>query len=201
MTAAAAMRTGGFADPAAESQAAFRTLLDVLARPGRIAELKSAAVAGLSPAASSVALTLCDFETPVWLGGACAAAADWLRFHCGAPLAVDCGTARFAFAPGIADLPDLDLFDLGSDEFPDRSTTLVLEVASLGRGAALTLSGPGIAGTASLAVAGPSAAFWQARAALGALFPRGLDLFLTSGTQIAALPRATRVEVSPCTSR
>lgn len=198
MTITASVPAGGFRDPVSDSQATFRALLDALARPGRVVALDAsvapAGQAGLSPAAEAVALTLCDFETPVWLCGACAGAAAWLRFHCGAPLAAAPAAARFAFAAGIADLPELAAFELGSDEFPDRSATLVLEVASLDGPDRVSLSGPGIAGTQSLAVAGIDRAFWRARAALAPLFPRGLDLILTCGTRVAALPRTTRVE-------
>lgn len=192
----------GFARPMLESQASFRAVLDAMAQPGRIVNLEAAqqfvTVPGLSPAAAAIALTLCDLETPVWLAEPYQPAGAWLRFHCGAPLVSDPAAARFAFAPGAAPLPTLGSFDLGTVEFPDRSTTLVLNVDTLGTGAHLTLSGPGIAGKTLLAVAGIDRALWDARAALDELFPRGLDLILACGTRAAALPRSTRVE-APCT--
>jgi len=95
-------------------------------------------------------------------------------------------------------LPPLDAFDLGSDEYPDRSATLVVEVAGLAAGksggTALTLSGPGIAGSAALTVDRLPDGFQAQRTALAPLFPRGLDVVLTCGDRLAALPRTTRAE-------
>ena len=52
----------------------------------------------------------------------------------------------------------------------------------------------GIAGTAALTVAGLPGGFWAQRTALAPLFPRGLDVVLTCGGRLAALPRTTRTE-------
>jgi alpha-D-ribose 1-methylphosphonate 5-triphosphate synthase subunit PhnH len=187
----------GFAQPVSDSQASFRALLDAMAQPGRVVDLGTArqfvGIPGLSPAAAAVALTLCDLETPVWLASSCQAAGAWLRFHCGAPL-VEPAAARFGFATSAAPLPPLESFDLGTVEYPDRSTTLVIDVAALGSGHPLILSGPGISGTTALRLDGLAAEFWSARAALDELFPRGVDLILTCGSHAAALPRTTQVE-------
>jgi alpha-D-ribose 1-methylphosphonate 5-triphosphate synthase subunit PhnH len=184
----AARLAPGFADPVHGAQSVFRAVLDAIARPGRIVAvpesiLSAAPLAPLGRAAASVR--------------ARDGAADYLRFHCGAPFVTDVSTARFAMAVETGALPPLGAFDLGCDEYPDRSATLVVEVAGLaaatGRhgGTALTLSGPGIAGTAQLAVEGLPADFWTQRTALAPLFPRGLDLVLTCGDRLAALPRTT----------
>ena len=87
-------------------------------------------------------------------------------------------------------------FDLGTDAYPDRSTTVVIEVAALGSGGAVALTGPGLRVPAALRVAGLDGAFWTSREALAALFPRGLDVVLTSGASLAALPRTTRVRAA-----
>jgi alpha-D-ribose 1-methylphosphonate 5-triphosphate synthase subunit PhnH len=189
---------GAFADPVRDSQATFRAVLDAMARPGRIVTpplpVGPRPAGELSPAAAAVALTLVDFETPVWLDPTLGSAAPWLRFHCGAPQVEDPAKAAFAFARGPEALPALDQLDLGSEEYPDRSTTLVLEVAGLEAESGLRLTGPGIENESRLAVAGLAAGWWQARAALGILFPLGLDLILVAGDRLAALPRTTRVE-------
>ena len=59
--------------------------------------------------------------------------------------------------------------------------------------AALRLSGPGIAGTAQLAVGGVDPAFWPLRAR--AAYPLGWDLFLVGEGEVVGIPRSTLVEV------
>jgi alpha-D-ribose 1-methylphosphonate 5-triphosphate synthase subunit PhnH len=187
----------GFAEPVHDAQACFRTILDGLAHPGRIQEMPVSPAAGLpSPlgsAAASVALTLCDIDTKVWLDDKLTSASSYIAFHCGAAITADAGEASFALVADPADLPPLDAFSLGTDQYPERSTTLVIEVAGLVASYGVRISGPGIRDTARLGVAGLPARFWSERAALNELFPRGVDVLFVSGTQFAALPRSTRI--------
>jgi alpha-D-ribose 1-methylphosphonate 5-triphosphate synthase subunit PhnH len=181
--------TGGFADPPRTAARAFRAALEALSRPGRILDVAGAAPpAPLSVAAGVLLLTLADRTAPVHLAGRhdTADVRDWLAFHTGAPLA----PARdAAFAVGTWDaLQPLDRFPIGLPAYPDRSATLIVEVPALTADGAL-LRGPGIAGTARLPVPDP-AAFRANRA----LFPLGLDVFLTCGNALAGLPRTTIVE-------
>ncbi|TXN62799.1 phosphonate C-P lyase system protein PhnH, partial [Methylobacterium sp. WL6] len=79
----------GFADPVHDAQGTFRTLMDALARPGRIGRLASDLYppAPLTPELAAVALALTDADTPVWLDAPLAAnpaVAAFLRFHTGA---------------------------------------------------------------------------------------------------------------------
>ena len=181
--------SGGFADPPIDAARAFRACLDVMARPGRIAELGGAVPpAPLSVAAGTLALTLLDGTTPVHLAGAhdTAAVREWITFHIGAPFA---GAAEAAFAFGTWDaLTPVDRFAIGTPEYPDRACTLIVECNALEpRGA--RLSGPGIKDEAFLSL--PEVAPFRANRAL---FPLGFDAFLTAGTRIAGLPRSTIVE-------
>ena len=189
----------GFADPVHGAQRAFRRLLDAMAHPTRIHDL-SGLLAGPPPAplgaaAAAILLALCDIETPLWLPPDASPALPYLAFHCGMPTAARPAEARFAFVPEPALLPPLGDFALGSDEYPDRSTTLVLEARSLGGEGGARLSGPGIETRARLMAGGLDAAFWRARRELSALFPRGLDIVITCGARLAALPRSTSVEI------
>jgi alpha-D-ribose 1-methylphosphonate 5-triphosphate synthase subunit PhnH len=187
----------GFGDPVHDAQASFRTILDAMAHPGHIKELPidlaAAPPAPLGTAAAAIALALCDIDTPIWLGRPLAPVWPYLAFHCGAPATADPAQARFAFAADPASLPPLESFALGSDEYPDRSTTLVIEVAGLIAGRGMRLAGPGIRGESLLSVAGLLAHFWEERAALAEILPRGLDVIFVSGSRLAALPRWTRV--------
>ncbi|MGR3433466.1 MAG: phosphonate C-P lyase system protein PhnH [Shimia sp.] len=175
--------SGGFADPARDGARAFRAILDAMARPGRIACVAGASAPGLSDAAAAVLLTLCDADTPVHL--AVPEAAAWLAFHCGAPHADKAGCA---FAVGQWDaLAPLHPYTVGTPDYPDRSATLVVEMASLTtEGPALT--GPGIDGTANLSLPDP-----DALRANAVRFPLGLDLILCAGDRLACLPRSIRI--------
>jgi alpha-D-ribose 1-methylphosphonate 5-triphosphate synthase subunit PhnH len=68
------------------------------------------------------------------------------------------------------------------------------QVTDLQAGSGWRLTGPGIETAARLAVDGLPPAFLDAWAGNRALFPRGVDLFLTAGDRVAALPRTVRVE-------
>ena len=180
---------GGFTDPSTASAHAFRAALEALARPGRIETLAGGqAPAPVSEAAATLLLTLCDPETPVHLAGAhdSAEVRQWLAFHTGAPVVAP-SQAMFALGTWAA-LAPLDAFPIGTPEYPDRSTTLIVEVESLtNRGARLT--GPGIRDTAHLSL--PEVAAFQEN---GALYPLGLDFFFTCSARLAGLPRSTKVE-------
>jgi len=186
----------GFGDPVAHAQSVFRLALDATAHPGRIVELPPGVLpvntSGLADAAAAIALTLLDFETPVWLDGDLQAAGDYVRFHCGAPITADPKASRFAFLGGAGDMP-LSAFDTGDIDYPDRSTTLLITVPSLTAGPELILRGPGIRDTTALRVDGIAGGFWTARAELAPLFPLGIDLILACGRQFAAIPRTTVV--------
>jgi alpha-D-ribose 1-methylphosphonate 5-triphosphate synthase subunit PhnH len=189
------MLAPGFSDPVLASQAVFRTVMEAMARPGSIAETDVAIAppAPLGSAAAALALTLLDFETPFWLDPMLAAAPEvdgWLKFHTGAPRTADPRSAAFAFIAEPAAMPGFDAFGLGSIEYPDGSTTLVLEVGTLTQGDAFHLSGPGIKGSRSFAAAPLPADFAERMAENRALFPRGIDLVLTCGRRLAALPRS-----------
>lgn len=190
------MRTG-FADPVFESQRVFRGVLDAMAEPGRMIALDGApsAPAPLHPATVAIALALLDFETPVWLDGTAGTleAVAHLRFHCGCPMVDDPARARFGIIADPRAMPQIAAFDAGTDEYPDRSATLIVQVERLRVGCGLGLSGPGIADEARLEVSGLPPAFWEAMRANHARFPRGVDVLLTAGTSLAALPRTTRI--------
>lgn len=187
----------GFDDPVRDSQRAFRTLLGAMAQPGRIVRPPAPPEipAALHPAAAAVCLALLDFETPLWLAGpGIDEARAWLAFHAGCPFAASPDRAAFALVTDAGFLPALDRFALGNDEYPETSTTVILQTGRLGSGGDKRLSGPGINGTCALAVGGLPASFWAERARACALFPRGLDVILTAGAALAALPRTTTAE-------
>lgn len=189
----------GFSEPVADAQMVFRRILDASAHPGRIvtipADILPDSDAGLSCAATTLALTLLDLDTPVWLDANLPQASDFFRFHCGTPLVDSPCNSRFAFITDLRQLPALTEFDMGTPDFPERSTTLVIEVPDLVDGPGLQLRGPGIRKVSYLRIGGISADFWRQRADIAPLFPLGIDLIFTCGQRLAAIPRTTVVEI------
>ncbi len=187
---------GGFADPVFGAQSVFRATMDGLARPGSVQSLEAdvSPPAPLTPELGAVALTLCDHDTPLWLDPELAASTyvtGWLAFHCGAPITADPAVAQFALVSHPRHLPRLGMFGQGTDEYPDRSTTIVLAATGEPRG--VTLRGPGIKGELSVALPLPSDNFAGQWAENRQRFPRGIDLLLVRDGTLVGLPRTTRL--------
>src|SRR6202035_3865836 len=170
----------GFADKVWSAQSTFRSVMDAMARPGSVQRIAAAAgtPAAMMRGTAAIALTLFDHDTPLWLDPRMSEAAEvakWLKFHTSAPVVSDPSICSFALIGNAAELPALDRFSFGSNEYPDRSTTLILQVERLREGLAFELSGPGIDGTTVLqATIEPLDLF--ARLSINAtLFPRGID--------------------------
>lgn len=197
MTNETSLIAPGFSEPVFQSQAAFRALLSALSEPGLIQEIAAALTppAGLEAATAVALLTLADYETPIWLPEPLrsGAAAAWLRFHCGATLVEAPGAAAFAVLDGAAGEPALAAFHPGEDQFPDRSTTVIVQCAALEGGPQVTLTGPGILGSREIAPSGLRAGFWAEIAANAELYPLGIDLVLSHGNRLIGLPRSTLV--------
>jgi len=151
-------------------------------------------------AAAAVALTLLDYETPVWLDPALAQSAEialWLKFHTGAPLTDDPQRAAFGFVADPPKMPSFEAFSQGSMEYPDRSATLVLQVEHLSKDGGLHLSGPGIRGSRALGASPLPADFAARLRANRVLFPRGVDIVLAADRKLTALPRSVHVAMEP----
>jgi alpha-D-ribose 1-methylphosphonate 5-triphosphate synthase subunit PhnH len=117
----------------------------------------------------------------------------WLKFHTGAPVIADSSICSFALIGDARALPALDRFAFGSSEYPDRSTTLILQVESLTQGSVLELRGPGIDGVAMLQATIQPTDLFERLAINAALFPRGIDVVLVHDDAIVAIPRTTRL--------
>jgi len=188
---------GGFAEPVFHAQSVFKLMMDAMARPGTIQTVAPDALppAPLGVAAGAIALTLCDHDTPVWLSSGLAKSAvpQWLGFHTGAPVTPAKAEARFAFVEAGTPLSSFGLFAAGTQEYPDRSTTVVIELADIEGGRKLALMGPGIKTVADIAPLGLPDSFLRLWTENRALFPRGIDIVLTSGSRFLCLPRTTKI--------
>lgn len=192
-------RFTGFAHPVFDAQRSFRAVMNALANPGQIETLSVEldAPAGLAPALAAAALTLIDQDTPVFLDHSFAGEreiAASLSFLTGCRFTDDPAQAAFALIGDPSDAPNLSAFAQGTLEYPDRSTTLLIQVETLERDGTFTLSGPGILGTRSFDAAPLPHGFIEQLSANRARFPQGVDLLLCCGDRIAGLPRSTRIE-------
>lgn len=192
---AAALRSG-FSEVALQSQDCFRRVMDAFARPA-IARSWSADLSPpepLFPSAAAVALTLCDFETTLWVDASIAQAPEALRFlsfHTGTRLVSDPAKASFALIADVAAMPPFSAFSQGTQEYPDRSTTLIIQIERFTDEFAFT--GPGIRDSVRFGCSPAPDDFRSQLAANRALFPRGIDLIFASRDAVAALPRSVRL--------
>ena len=188
----------GFAEKVLSAQCTFRSVMDAMARPGSVARIVAevGTPAAMMRGTAAIALTLFDHDTPIWLDPAMSETTEvtkWLKFHTGAPVVADSSICHFAVVGDAAALPTLDRFAFGSNEYPDRSTTLILQVESLTQGQDFELRGPGIDGAAVLRAAVQPADLFERLDINAALFPRGIDVVLVAGDAIVAIPRTTRL--------
>ena len=191
--------TGGFPDAVFDSQSVFKMLMDGMSRPGTRQSVDPAMAppAPLNVATGAILLTMCDTDTPVWLSAPLAksVAAGWLAFHAGAPVTAEKAEARFALIEQGSGMSSLALFSQGTQEYPDRSTTVLLEVASFDEGSDMVLSGPGIRDSAPIRIKGLPDNFQRSWAENRAIFPRGVDVILTCGKDFICLPRTVRIQM------
>lgn len=196
MTTVAEM-PAGFSDKVMSAQSTFRSVMDAMARPGSVQRIAAAAgtPAAMMRGTAAIALTLFDHDTPVWLDPQMSETLDvakWLKFHTGVPVVADSSICSFAIVGDARALPALDRFAFGSSEYPDRSTTLILQIDSLTEGPALELRGPGIDGTAVLRASIQPPDLFERLAINATIFPRGIDVVLVHDDTIVAIPRTTR---------
>jgi alpha-D-ribose 1-methylphosphonate 5-triphosphate synthase subunit PhnH len=190
--------SAGFADKVRSAQSTFRSVMDAMARPGSVQRIVPGAGAPMPMmrGTAAIALTLFDHDTPIWLDPKLSETIDvakWLKFHTSAPVVQDCSISSFALIGDPAALPGLDRFSFGSNEYPDRSTTLILQVESLTEGVALELRGPGIDGAAIMQATIQPLDLFERLAINAKLFPRGIDVVLVADDAVVAIPRTTRL--------
>ena len=186
------MLLGGFENPVDDTQETFRVLLNAMASQG-----PDEFPAGVSAAATAVLLSLADFSTPLWIDPCLAHTGiqSYIGFHAGAPMARHSESCLFALIARNVDEINLHRFMPGTPDYPDRSTTVIIEVDGFDAAPAVRLTGPGIE-TATLFGAGPLPnGVWAELLSKAAMFPLGIDVILTAPDAIVAIPRSTRIEV------
>jgi len=187
----------GFRDAVHDSQAVFRTVMRAMSVPALPISLPTnlAPPAPLTATAAAILITLADFETTIWLDARLAssdAVCQFASFHTGARLVRDPREAHFAFASTPQSMPRLATLNQGTPEYPDRSTTLIVQVAGFAA-AGLAFTGPGIKTVRQFSFSGMPKEFEQQLRDNRAQFPQGVDIVLAASAHIAALPRSVRL--------
>ncbi|MEM9634156.1 MAG: phosphonate C-P lyase system protein PhnH [Pseudomonadota bacterium] len=192
----------GLQDPVHDAQTCFRAIMDVMARPGARKPLNVAGLTPpppLTPVAAAIALTLFDYDTPIWLDRPLMTSEPvkaFLRFHTGAPIVSEPVDAAFALVADPEHLIPLASFNQGSAEYPDRSTTVILIGQEFDKAPKVTLEGPGIKDTSAFSSSPVPPVFWDQAISNNRQFPRGIDLIFAGNSDVAALPRSTRISLT-----
>jgi alpha-D-ribose 1-methylphosphonate 5-triphosphate synthase subunit PhnH len=151
----------------------------------------------LWPTAAAICLTLTDFETPIWLDSPLQASTDvceYLTFQCGCQIVTDPAEAQFAIIADGLHLPSLATFSVGCAEYPDRSTTVIIQIDSIDDTAGAALTGPGIATPKSLSLRGVREDFFEDLTRNNRIFPLGVDVLCVTETAVIGLPRTVKPE-------
>ena len=150
----------------------------------------------LNIATTSVLLTLADNDTPVWLSAPLSndIVSQSLRFHTNTPLVSQPEQATFAVTDEAISSEQLNALSSGTAVAPEAGATLILQVASLSGGRMLRLTGAGIAEERMIAPQLPECILHELTERPHP-FPLGIDLILTCGERLLAIPRTTHVEV------
>lgn len=189
--------SGSFANPVFEAQATFKAVMDAMARPGSCQPVDTSTIDanGVNSTVAALILTLCDVDTSVWLTPNLDpdALGAWIEFHTGAQFCKRSAEAQFAICDSSTDMPPLNSFMQGTQNYPDRSTTLIVQCQSLLDGPDVVLSGSGISGEKKLTLPAVPDVFIEVWQANRALFPRGVDVIFAGVDSVMCLPRSARM--------
>lgn len=179
------------------STAVFRVLLEALARPGRPLELPELAMDPRLPNALLLPLALADLGTSFWVHGLYdererKLAADVVREATGARLAAPNVATFVVCLDGDPSVPSR--VRIGSELAPEAGVKMAVQVENFAAGAAINITGPGIA-EAFITTVGLDRAFLKALRNRNQP-PAGIDTWVFDRHhRVLALPRSTRIGV------
>lgn len=182
-------------DEVFDSQRIYRLVLTAMSNPGRTVRIGPYAdkLFGTFPCMLALAFTLLDNEVSFAVCGSDVLAGD-IACLTGTPQAApDCADYLFVTDPSLLEAA-VHSAKCGTLRDPHRSATLVVNAAGPAV-CPLVLSGPGIAGTASLCVPVPVRSALELRDARQFEYPQGIDfLFPAEDGALIAVPRLVRRE-------
>jgi alpha-D-ribose 1-methylphosphonate 5-triphosphate synthase subunit PhnH len=175
-------------DPVHDTRRTFDGLLSATSRPGEVHEVPA-------PADHAVVATLVDHEVTI------ATDDEVLRDALAGQGRLEAADPEDADVVHLRDHARVDVraCKRGSLVEPSEGATVVYRVASVaagsGAGTAVTLSGPGVDGTATLSVSLPESAL-TALIEAQSDYPQGVDAVFAAADRLAAVPRSVTMEVA-----
>lgn len=167
------------------AQNAFRTIMDCMARPGKISYLNNPGFSpprGLTPYSALLLLTLLDSETSFTV---LPYKEEWIRYiHLNTDaLEAEVFSAEYILLNGSEDIPEMEAVNRGELLSPEKGVTLIYQVDAIDEtprspGAGITLKGPGVKEPRSVYIKGMDASHWERIKHLNREYPLGVDLFV-----------------------
>lgn len=178
------------------TQSIYRTLLDVMSRPGSVGTFVESAVVFDDDELLAVAATLLDQEVKHTVFGD-ELLADKIGEVTGSkPVPVE--RADYIFVAGRHGEGRIGEAQRGSLSYPDQGATVIYRVEHLREVAEtpkLVLRGPGIDGERRPTIEGISIAELRLLSDINEGYPLGVDaLFVDSSRRVMALPRSTQID-------
>jgi alpha-D-ribose 1-methylphosphonate 5-triphosphate synthase subunit PhnH len=184
-------RAYGFNDPDLGSHQTFRAIFTAMDHPGQIVTIceNPNGPDVLNSASAATCLTLLDYETPVWTDVDWKnPAINWLQFDCESCIVTEPCMANYAIITKPAGMPALDYFMIGSDKYPEKATTMVIQVDDILPSTDNKYSNIFFEKTAQLELKGVPDKFWNQWQYLSDMYPLGIDIFFTCDDVLIALP-------------
>jgi len=187
----------GFDNPVLGSQSVFRQLLKSMSEPGIQSKIEpiKAYPNVLYPASYVIALGLFDQDTPVFLSKSLQSPENLatLRFQVSLSATDNPIDADFVVCDQD-EMPSLNTLNLGNEEYPDQSCTLIIQCNSFEEGEPYRATGPGIESSRIIQCSGLNKTLFEQREQIFSQFPLGIDIIFTHKNKFFCLPRTTRLE-------
>ena len=187
----------GFDNPVLGSQSVFRQLLKSMSEPGiqsKVESIKSYPNA-LWQASYVIALSLFDQDTPVFLSESLQTPENLATLRFQVSLSATDNTADADFVVCNQDeIPDINTLNLGNEEYPDQSCTLIIQCNSFDEGEPYRATGPGIETSRIIQCSALNNILFEQREQIFSQFPLGIDIIFVHKNKFFCLPRTTRLE-------
>ena len=187
----------GFDDPALGPHQTFRAILAAMDHPGQLVTINENPYAPdvFNSASAATCLTLLDDETPVWTDvDPMGPAINWLQLDCGSSVVTEPCMANFAIITRPATMPALEYFRVDRYEYPEKATTMVVQVDDILPGKDNKYSHISVDKNAQLELKGVPNKFWNQWQQLSDLYSLGIDVFFTCDDVLVALPKIQQIK-------